>query len=97
MAATRYYWWIAAKDSDNHPYLIFGSENGEDDARRKGLEMLPGTDFEIVRLRTRNQAAASAQYKGVKLGRVHSLDEASRRLGHEKSLRKIRRRRALRN
>lgn len=87
---TKYYWWIVSADPETgKPYLIFGSDKGEDDARQKGLEMLSGLDFQIKRLPTRNLAMASSMLKGNRLEQSRSLKTASKRLGHSKSLRRL--------
>lgn len=87
----RQYYWIYAHDDDGKPYLIFGSDKDESDARRKGLEELGGVDFEIRKFPTRNLARASSMLKGHKLSTEHSLKKASARLGHDKSLRQTKR------
>ena len=82
------YYWLMARDEDRKPYLIYGGAT-EDEARRKGLEMLAGVDFEIKRFPTRNLARASSMMKGHRLEDTHSLKKASQRLGHDKSLRRL--------
>lgn len=78
------YWWLVAREPQTgRTFLIFGSEESEEDARSKGLEMLCGLDFDIKPLPTRNQARASSLLKGYKLEKSHSLKDASRRLGHK--------------
>jgi len=91
MPVTRQYWWIVARDEDGKPYLIFGSDKGEADALQHGREMLPGTDFEIKKYPTMNLQHASQLHRGVRLESTHSLKEASRRLGHEKSAARLQR------
>ncbi len=93
--STKQYYWLVTKDDTGKVFLIYGATD-EESARQKGLEMLSGDDFEIKRLPTRNLAMASSLYKGNKLEQTHSLKEASKRLGHEKSLRRDRRRLARR-
>lgn len=87
----RYYYWIATHDEAGKPYLIFGSEHSEDEARQKALEMLGGLDFEIKRYPTKDLATASAFLRGKRLEGSHSLKEANKRIGHTKSLRRIKR------
>lgn len=81
------------KDPDSgKPFLIAGG-NTEEEARQKGLDMLSGIDFEIRPLPTRNLSTASAMIRGKRLEDTHSLKQASERLGHERSLRRLKRRR----
>lgn len=89
----RKYYWLVAKDPETgKPYLIYGGAT-EAEARQEGLEMLSGVDFEIKALRTMNLQAASSMLKGRKLKNTHSLRKASERLGHDKSVKRMRRRR----
>lgn len=91
----RYHYWLVCNDPDSgKPYLIYGGQT-EEEARQKGLEMLSGVDFEIKRLPTRNLQRASSLLKGNRLEQSHSLREASKRLGHDKSLNRLRRRRSI--
>lgn len=88
---TKYY-WILCKDPDtSKPFLIAGG-NTEQEARDKGLEMLGGLDFEIRELPTRNLAQASSIIRGKRLEDSHSLREARQRIGHNKSLTRLKRR-----
>jgi len=89
----RYYYWLVARGDDGKPYLVFGSDKDEADARQRGLELLGGIDFEIKRYPTRDLATASAYLRGKRLEQSRSLGEASKRIGHDKSLRRLRRRR----
>lgn len=77
---------------DGRPQLCFGSDISEDAARMKGLELLGGDDFKIVKLHHRDLGSASAELRGKRLEQTHSLRKATMRIGHEKSLKKIRRR-----
>ena len=95
MGEQGYYYWITARD-EGKSYLIYGGLS-EQEARDKGLEMLGGIDFKIKRLRTRNQQRASAMIKGGKLEETHSLKEAGKRIGHGKSIRKMRQKKAKAN
>jgi hypothetical protein len=89
----RYYWWLLAHDSEtNSNTLVFGSDISEADARQHGLEMLGGCDFEIRKLPTRVLAKASSLWKGNRLEKTHSLKEATKRLGHEATLERWKRR-----
>lgn len=89
MTEHRQYYWLTAHDEEGKPYLIYGGLN-EDEAREKGLEMLGGIDFEIRRLPTRDLSTASSMLKGNRLATTHSLREATKRVGHNKSLRRLR-------
>lgn len=86
------YYWIAARDERGKRYLIFGSDRSEDEARQKGLEMLGGVDFVIKRYPTRDLSRASSFSKGIRLKETHSLKKATERLGHDKSVRRLRHR-----
>ena len=90
MGERRYYFWIVAQDQ-GRPYLVFGGAD-EEESRRKGLELLGGLDFELKRYPTRNLSQASAFYRGVRLGTTHSLHDASKRIGHNRSLTRLKRR-----
>jgi hypothetical protein len=90
---TRYYWWLISRDPDTkRPYLIFGSDRSEDDARQHGLEVLGNVDFEIKRYPTKDLSRASSLYRGSRLDKTHSLTEAGRRIGHDKSVSRMRKR-----
>ncbi len=91
----KYYWLVTADPDTKKPYLVFGG-NTEEEARQKGLEILGGIDFEIRGLPTRDMARASSMVKGRRLEDTHSLGRASERLGHNRSLNKLMRRRMLR-
>ena len=93
MSRKRSYYWLLTKDETGKPYLIYGGVS-EDEARQKGFEMLSGLDFEIKSFPTRSQSTASQLCKGNKLESTHSLHESARRLGHNKSLKRIKRREA---
>lgn len=86
----RYYYWLVTQ-SDGKPYLVFGG-NDEDAARRKGLELLGGLDFEVKRYPTRDLGAASAFFRGKRLDETHSLRESSSRIGHDRSIARLKRR-----
>lgn len=88
-----WYYWLVAKDSEGKPYLIAGGKT-EEEARQKGLEMLSGQgiDFTIRRLPTINIAAASSMIKGQRLEKTKSLNKATEKLGHDRSVRRHRRR-----
>ena len=88
MLTRKMYYWLMARDDDGKPYLVYGGTT-ETECREKGLEMLAGVDFEIKKLPTRNLARASSMIKGGRLEETHSLKKASRRLGHTKSLNRL--------
>lgn len=91
MRARQPWYWIVASDETGQPYLIFGGAT-ESDARQKGLEMMPGVNFEVRMFRTRNLDMARSLLRGSRLDGHHSLREAGRRQGHEKSISKLLRR-----
>jgi hypothetical protein len=86
----RKYYWIIAQDETGKTYLIFGSDQSEELARIKGLEMV-GSDFDIKALPTKDMSRASSMLKGNRLETTHNLKKASQRLGHDKSLRRAKR------
>ncbi len=90
MARGRNHYWILAVDPDtDKPYLIYGGAT-EDIARQHGIEMLGQVDFEIRALPTTNLQRASSLLKGKRLEDTHSLSKASQRLGHDKSVKRMR-------
>jgi hypothetical protein len=82
------YYWLSARDETGKPFLIYGGRS-ESEARERGLEVLNGADFEIKKFPTVNLSRASSMMKGNRLEKTHSLKKASRRLGHEKSLKRF--------
>lgn len=88
MREGKQWYWIVAADDTGQPYLIFGGAT-ESEARQKGLEMLPGVNFEVRMFRTRNLDMARSQLRGSRLDGQRSLREAGRRQGHEKSIPKL--------
>lgn len=88
----KYYWLVCQDPETNQPYLIFGG-NTEDEARQKGLDVLVGLNFEIRPLATRNLQMASSMVRGKRLDETKSLTEAKKRLGHDRSIKRMRRRR----
>lgn len=89
----KYYWLLTSDPETGKPYLIFGGDT-EESARQKGLDMLGGLDFEIRGLPTRDLGRASAMIRGKRLEETHSLHKASERLGHNRSIARLRRRQA---
>lgn len=88
-----WHFWISANDHGK-PYLIYGcpAKEGEEAARMRGFELLPGIDFEIKRLPTRDIGTASSMIRGKRLEETHSLKKASRRIGHQRSIENLRKR-----
>jgi hypothetical protein len=86
----RYYYWLVAQ-ADGKPYLVFGGDD-ENTARNKGLELLGGLNFEIKRYPTRDLGAASAFFRGKRLDETHSLRKSSERIGHDRSIARLKRR-----
>ena len=87
-----YYWLVTTNPDTGKPYLIYGGET-EAEARQQGLDMLGGIDFEIKPLRTRNLQTASSMIRGKRLESTHSLSKASERIGHNRSLERLVKRR----
>ena len=84
------YWWIVAKDPESgKTNLIFGSDKSEEDARLQGLEMLGGLDFDIKKFPTRDRNSASSMMRGKKLSQGEGLHRSTRRIGRDKTLRRI--------
>jgi len=88
----RYYYWLICRDDMKKPYLVFGSDKSEDDARQKGLEILGGLDFEIKRYPTRDLGTASAYFRGKRLERGDGLSASTQRIGHNRSIEKLKKR-----
>jgi len=88
----KYYWLVASDPDTRKPYLVFGG-NTEEEARQQGLEVLGGIDFQIKSLPTRDLRAASSQLKGNRLEQTHSLQKAGQRIGHDRSIKRLRHRR----
>lgn len=91
----RKYYWLIAKDPDTGKIFLIAGGNSEDEARQKGLEMLAGIDFEIKPLPTIDLQTASAMVRGKRLEDTHSLRDAKQRLGHTKSINRLKRRRSI--
>ena len=91
MTRRNYYWLTATEPDTGKPYLIYGGVT-EEEARQKGLEVLGGLDFDIRSLPTKNLASASEMIHGRRLDETHNLREASRRIGHDRTLRRRNRR-----
>lgn len=88
----RYFYWIYARDPESgKPYLVYGADN-EEQARIRGLEMLPGIDFQLKRLPTSNISMASSMIHGHRLESTHSLKKASKRIGLQKTVDNLRKR-----
>lgn len=89
-----YHYWLTAFGDDGKPYLVYAcpARDGEEQARQKGIEMLPNIDFQIKKLPTRDLGAASSMIRGKRLETTHSLKEASQRQGHTKTILRDRKR-----
>ena len=84
-----YYWIIATLNKPNgqtSKYLTFGGSS-EDEARQTGFDMLGGQDFNIISLRTRDQATATGMWKRKLLESGHNLGDAVERVSHKKRTR----------
>lgn len=88
-----WYYWIVTRDPDTRQSFLIAGGRTEEEAREKGLETLGGIDFEIRKLPTIDIGAASAIVRGKRLEETHSLKTAKQRLGHERSLARLKRRR----
>lgn len=84
-----FYYWIIAKDGETGKVFLVAGGSNEAEARSKALECLPGVDWQIRRLPTRDMARASQIVRGKRLEETHSLTQARRRLGHDKSLNRL--------
>jgi len=84
------HYWISANDHEK-PYLIYGcaAREGEETARMRGFELLPGIDFEIKKLPTRDIGTASSMIRGKRLEETHDIHKASKRIGHNKSINRL--------
>lgn len=92
VVAREWHWWAVTKDSNSRPYLVYlcpDKDGGESLARQRGIELMRGLDFELVRYRTYNIAQARAFLAGKRLQSGIGLQESSRRQGHEKSLARL--------
>ena len=89
-----YHFWLSAKDETGKPYLVYAcaDREGENQARQRGMELLPGLDFSIHRWPTRDIDSARGYLAGKRLDSTHNLREAGRRQGHEKSIARLKRR-----
>lgn len=78
-AAGTYYWvWEPTRR------LLFGPENTEEEAYNRGLAKIPGGDFKIIPLNTRNKAEASSRIKGLQFAdNKVTLNEATKRVKHK--------------
>jgi len=94
MEHRQYFWLVTTDPETGKPYLIYGGSN-EEEARQKGLEILPGIDFEIKMFRTRHLATASSMLRGQRLNGSRSLRDASQPQGHNKSIKRLLRHRRL--
>ena len=89
MRTRQQYYWIVTRDPETRqPYLVYGGLT-ENTARQKGLEILGGVDFEIKMYPTKDMRTASAFLRGKRLESTHSLEKSSRRIGHDRSLKRL--------
>ena len=90
-----WHWWIVTKDETGRQYLVYAcpDREGEQTARQRGIELLNGLDFELKRYPTRDKNAASGYLRGKRLDETHSLRESSRRIGHDRSLNRLKKKR----
>ena len=94
-----YHWWIycpPSEQSGGKPILIYGcpdrgSAGGEDNARSRAFEMLSGYDWTLRRLPTRDLSAASAFMRGKRLATGEGLRASTQRIGHDRSVDRMRR------
>jgi len=83
---------MSSEPETDKPFLVWGGLT-EEEARQKGLEIFGGVDFVIKRLKTRDLAKASQIVKYGTLERTHSLKSASKRSGHDRSIKRLRHKR----
>ena len=95
MSRRQKHYWLVCVD-DGKPYLIYGGLT-EDAARQKGLEILGGIDFQVKMYATTDTDTASSMHRGKRLEETHSLSTARERLGHDRSLRRMQRRKSRRS
>ena len=89
----RKYYWLICQDPDTEKVFLIAGGSTEEEARSKGLEMLSGIDFEIRGLPTRNLQTASSMVRGKRLEDTQLLSKAKERLGHNRSLDRLKRKR----
>ena len=97
MTTRRRYWWIEGRClDDGKAILLFGSDRSEAEAREHALELLSGQniDWTIKMYPTRHLASASQMSKGYKLDETHNVKSSLRRVGHSKTLKRMKTRRA---
>ncbi len=89
----RRFFWLICQDPESGKIFLIAGGNTEEEARSKGLECLAGIDFEIRDLPTKSLSTASQIVKGKRLEDTQSLHKAKERLGHNKSLQRLKARR----
>ena len=90
------YYWLACIGENGRPYLISATScRSEEEARMQGIETLGGIDFKIMQYPTMNLQAASSMHKGHKLKTGRGLTNSTKRLGHTKSINRLKRKRRL--
>lgn len=76
------YYWVWGWDGNRR--VIFGPFNTDNEANELGYQKLQ-TDYEVVRLNTRNEQEASRKLRFQVLDNTANLPEAMRRFRHKKS------------
>ena len=89
----RKYYWILCKDPETQKSMLIKGDFDESIARQKAFELLSGIEFEIRGLYTTNMASASQMIRGKRLEDTHDLHTAKQKLGHERSVRRMMRKR----
>jgi len=86
------YYWIVTRGEDDKPYLISATDcHSESEARQRGMEMLSGLDFKVMRFPTMDIHQASSYMRGKRLNSGQGLSRSTQRQGHEKSIARLRR------
>jgi len=83
-----YHWWISGLTPQGKRFLLYGDPQ-ESVCRQKALEMLSRIDFRLKRLPTRDIGKASQMWKGGSLEKSHDITDATRKLGHNKTMKRI--------
>lgn len=87
----KFFWIVCIDPESGKPFLVAGDFD-ESRARQKGLELLGGVNFELKPLPTTSLARASSMLKGNRLQETHNIHNAAQRIGHERSIARLRRR-----
>ena len=92
---SKYHYWITCNDPETgKAFLLYAvpAREGETAARQRGFELLGSVDFELKKYPTMDRVRASAILRGKRQEQSHSLRESSRRIGHERSIKFLGRR-----